>query len=256
MNSTLTSEILKIKNFDLSYKYSQFKNEGLRDVFISFFTNPLKVLLNRSKRIDILNNVNISIKEGEKVAFIGTNGAGKTSLCRAITGMHGIQKSIELNGEVRAIFETSVVIQPELTGRENIKILVNIMYPKLTKQTRKSLYEEIINFSDLNEFIDSPFKHYSKGMKSRLFLSVVSAKPTDLLILDEVFNGADQFFNEKISYRIKKMIEDSGAVIFISHDQKLLSDICERGILFHQGKVYFDGNIHEALNLYEKLNCL
>lgn len=255
MNSTSTSNtILKIENFDLNYKYSKFRNEGIRDMFISFFKHPLRVILNRNKKISILRNVNIEIKKGERVALIGTNGAGKTSICRAITGMHGFQKNIKLNGRVRAIFETSVVVQPELTGRENIHILVDLMFPFLPKDERKKICEDAVNFSEIGHFIDSPFKHYSKGMKSRLFLSVVSSRSTDLLILDEVFNGADQFFNEKISKRVKKMIEDSGAVIFISHSEELLKDICDRGILFHQGQIVFDGDINDALEKYVSLN--
>jgi len=255
MNSTSTSnQILKIENFDLTYKYSQFRNEGLRDIFISLFKHPLRVILNRNKKITILRNINIQINKGEKVALIGTNGAGKTSICRAITGMHGFQKNINLNGRVRAIFETSIVVQPELTGRENIHILVDIMFPFLKKENRKEICKEAIEFSEIGHFIDSPFKHYSKGMKSRLFLSVVSSKSTDLLILDEVFNGADQFFNEKISKRVKKMIQDSGAVIFISHDENLLRDICDRGILFHKGEVAYDGPIDTALSKYLELN--
>ncbi len=260
MNSTYISDknsediIIEIKNYDLEYRFSRFRNSGLRDVFISAIESPFRFFMERAKRIKILNDINLKIHQGERVALIGINGTGKTSLCRAIAGMHGKISNIKINGEIRAIFDTTVVVHPELTGRENAQILVNLMFTDLTKEERRIKVVEAIKFSEIDKYIDTPFKHYSKGMKSRLFLSVVSSSPSDLLILDEVFAGADSFFNEKVSNRIKSMIEQSGAALLISHDEELLKKLCTRGIVLHERKIAFDGNIVEAFAFYNKIN--
>lgn len=255
MKSTSTSnEVISLKEFSLNYNHSTFSRGGFRDIFVSFLSSPLLFFMRRKKKISILKNINFTIDKGERVALIGANGVGKTSICRAIAGIYGKQPSIKVNGKVRAIFNTSTVVQAELTGRENIHILVNILYPEFNKQERLDIANDSIKFAELGKFIDSPFKHYSKGMCARLFLSVVSSRPADLLILDEVFAGADQFFNEKIAKRIKNIIAKSGAVIFISHDESTLKEVCNRGIVFHKGKIVHDSDIDSAIKFYEKVN--
>jgi ABC-type polysaccharide/polyol phosphate transport system ATPase subunit len=255
MNSTYTSDsILKIQDYNLEYRFSRFRNAGLRDVFITALKSPFRLIMERERKIKILENINLEIKQGERVALIGVNGTGKTSLCRAIAGMHGKINSIKTKGNIRAIFDTSVVVHPELTGRENAEILVNLMFPYLSKEERDEKIKEAIKFSEIETYIDTPFKFYSKGMKSRLFLSVVSSSPSELLILDEVFAGADSFFNEKISKRITNMIENSGAAILISHHEELLKSLCTRGVVLHDKKVSYDGDIQGAIDFYNQIN--
>ncbi len=255
MNSTSTSDvILTIQNLDITYKSSLFHGRSLRDTFTEALSSPLKFLMRRPKNLELLKNISFELKKGDRLALIGVNGCGKTSLCRAIAGMHGTQDKIKVNGEVRAIFNTNVVIQPELSGIENANILVNLLHTKYSKKERQEIVDESLQFSGLGEFKYSAFKYYSKGMKARLFLSIVSAKPCDLLILDEVFDGADEFFNEKISTRIKNTIEDSSAVIFISHSSHLIKEVCNRAIVLDQNKISFDGSPDDAVALYKKLN--
>lgn len=253
MNSTSTcNNILEIKDLDITYKTSRFRGGGLRDAFVELLTSPLKFLMRRPHNLHLLHDINLTIKKGERLGIVGVNGCGKTSLCRAIAGMHGKQSSIKVNGNIRAIFDTTVVIHPELSGVENAEILVNLMYPDLTKQERKEIAQEALEFSELGEFQFSAFKYYSKGMKARLFLSIVSARPCDLLILDEVFNGADTFFNEKITKRITGMIEKSAAVIFISHSMETVEQICNRVVVIDENKIAFDGKTQDGLSFYLK----
>ncbi|MEX1099107.1 MAG: ATP-binding cassette domain-containing protein, partial [Bacteriovoracaceae bacterium] len=234
MNSTFSFDpnlILKVSDLSISYRLSYRGIDSVRDLFIKAVHNPVRLLFREKRTLDLLNHLDLELRKGERLGILGVNGTGKTSLCRTIAGMHGKNKNIFLNGEVRAIFESSVVVQPELSGAENAWILTNLLYNKHPKEERKKIIEEALEFSELNEFVYSPFKTYSKGMKARLFLSVVSARPCDLLILDEVFSGADIFFNEKISNRVQEMIEDSGAVIFISHHLDLIKKICNRVVV-------------------------
>ncbi len=253
MNSTSTSDpVLKISNLNISYKTSLFHGRGLRDAFVEMFTSPLKFLMRKPHTLNLLKDINLELHKGDRLGIVGVNGCGKTSLCRAIAGMHGMQRSIQVNGEIRAIFDTSVAVQPELSGEENAEILINLMYSELSKEERKMIKEESLEFSELGEFRYSAFKYYSKGMMARLFLSVVSARPCDLLILDEVFNGADAFFNEKITKRVKDMIEKSSSVIFISHSADLVKEVCNRVIVIENSTIAFDGEVNHGLEYYLK----
>jgi len=251
MSSTSTCDyILKIQNLSITYKTSINPGKDLREVFIEVMTSPLKFLRRRPHSLELLKNINLTINKGERVGLIGINGCGKTSLCRAIAGMHGKQNNIQINGNVRAIFDTSAVLQPELSGYENAMILVNLMYSDLNKKQRKDIVDEALEFSELGDFRHSAFKYYSKGMKARLYLSIVSSKPCDLLILDEVFNGADIFFNEKITTRIKKMISKSSAVLFVSHSTPTISEVCNRVCVIKDKKIAFDGDTQVGIDYY------
>lgn len=248
------STILKVENLDITYRLSFHGMRTVRDVFVKALNNPVKLLFREKPTLDLLENLSFELKKGERLGILGVNGSGKTSLCRTIAGMHGKNKKIKVKGSVRAIFDTSIVVQPELSGAENAWILTNLLYDTYPKQEREQIIKDALEFSELGEFAHTPFKHYSKGMKSRLFLSVVSARPCDLLILDEVFSGADTFFNEKITKRVEEMIRDSGAVIFISHQPELIDKVCNRVIVLHDKKIAFDGDPEKAVEFYLGVN--
>jgi ABC-type polysaccharide/polyol phosphate transport system ATPase subunit len=127
------------------------------------------------------------------------------------------------------------------------------MYPTLSSSEKKDIIEDAINFSELNEFIDIPYNKYSKGMQSRLCLSLISARPGDLLVLDEVFDGADQFFKEKITKRVVSMIKSSGASFIVSHNPEHLRTTCNRLIVIDNKKIVFDGGIEEGINFYNQV---
>ncbi|MCO4755744.1 MAG: ABC transporter ATP-binding protein, partial [Bacteriovoracaceae bacterium] len=242
--------ILKVSDLDITYRLAYAGMDSLRDIFIKAINNPVKLLFKEKNQLELLKGLNFELKKGERLGLLGVNGTGKTSLCRTIAGMHGKNPNIQLNGVVRAIFETSVVVQPELSGIENAWILTNLIYDTHTREQREAIVKDAVEFSELNEFIYTPFKHYSKGMKARLFLSIISARPCDLLIMDEVFSGADTFFNEKISKRVEEMIKDSGAVIFISHHNELIEKVCNRVIVLNDKNIAFDGSPSEGLQFY------
>lgn len=246
--------ILKIEDLDISYNLSFHGLNTLRDLFIQSIKSPVKLLFKEKPVLELLRGLNLELYEGERLGILGVNGSGKTSLCRTIAGIHGNNKKIQITGNTRAIFDTSLVVQPELSGAENAWILTNLLYSKQPKSERQAIIKEALEFSELKDFVHTPFKRYSKGMKSRLFLSVVSARPCDLLILDEVFSGADTFFNEKISKRVQDVIEDSGAVIFISHQPELIEQVCTRAIVLHEKSIAFDGSPTEAIKFYATLN--
>ena len=246
--------LLTIKNFTVSYSIPYYKSQSLRDLFILASKNPIDFLLKENDQLIVLDNINLKINKGERVGIIGNNGSGKTSLCRHICGLYGRNSGIVINGNVKGIFDTEVMVLPELSGLENLEVLAHFFFPEVDKKERALLVADASEFSELGKFLDVPFKLYSKGMRARLFLSLISSKPSDLLILDEVFNGADHFFSEKISERIKKLIENSSAVIFISHSHDLVREVCNRVLVFDNKKIVFDGVPDEAIKFYRE-NC-
>jgi ABC-type polysaccharide/polyol phosphate transport system ATPase subunit len=240
-------------SFDLDIQ----RGHTIRDIFVNLLNNPLESLIGRRDVHPVLENINFSVKKGEKLALIGENGSGKTSLCRAIAGMIvPTQGTIERTGEIQSVFSTASAIHFSLTGRENAFLLGELIFPETPKSELNSLIEEALEFSELDKFLDAPFFTYSRGMQARLFLSVVTAKSTELLILDEVYDGADEFFQRKMQARMNNVIKDSGAVIFISHNADLVTEVCNRAIVLHERKVIFDGqNMTKAISVYKSLHA-
>jgi ABC-type polysaccharide/polyol phosphate transport system ATPase subunit len=256
MNSTPSSKIiLEANNLDFFYNLDYFKSESFRGQFIELFQNPLDFFTDNSVPHWVIKDASFKIHKGDRVGIIGTNGAGKTTLCRCLAGMLVPNSgSLSLSGSCRPIFNTGVGVLPELTGRENAELLTTFIYPYLNKREVNDLVTESLIFSELKEFVDVPYRNYSKGMQTRLFLSVVSARPSDLLIFDEVFDGADEFFQKKIGKRFLDLMDQSGAIVFVSHTPDQIRDICNRVMVLHEHKIYFDGNVEQGIELYQNLN--
>lgn len=244
--------LLDIQALKLAFPLRLITTSSVRDVFVSTMMGPFSKKYNRNTFL-ALNNINLKIYEGDRIGLIGVNGSGKSTLCRCISGYYKPQDGrIERNGKIRALFESSIGLYPELSGRENAKVLAEIYYPEYLSSLDE-IVNESLEFSELKDFIDAPIKTYSKGMMVRLTLSLLSAKPADILILDEVFDGADEFFREKLSERIKNLIENSSSVIFVSHYEAQIQSVCNRAVLISEGTILHDGNIVKAYELYRSL---
>jgi ABC-type polysaccharide/polyol phosphate transport system ATPase subunit len=250
MTSIVSSEnLLEVKDVRVYFKLKHYAQVGVRDLFISALSHPVEFLFKNEELFYVLDGVNFQIKKGMRVGILGVNGTGKTTLCRCLAGMMRPQQgTIQTRAEIRAIFDTGTGIMPELTGRENALLLGRLFFPREKELT--NLVEEAISFSELGHFIDIPFKQYSKGMQSRLLLSLVSSKPTDLLILDEVFDGADIFFQKKIATRMRSLIQSAGATIFVSHSMEQIRDICNHVLVLDKGKIAFFGDVEEGISTY------
>jgi ABC-type polysaccharide/polyol phosphate transport system ATPase subunit len=247
-------ELLRVEGLHLAFKANIQRSWTWREAFTRVVHDPIGAFTAEQDRLHVLNGINFTVKAGDRVALVGANGSGKTSLCRCIAGIYRPNKgSVRSQGLVRAIFDTAVGILPELTGRENAYLLATFLYPEEHSKL-DAIVGEALEFSELGQFLDMPFKLYSNGMQARLCLSIISCLPCDLLILDEVFDGADIFFKEKISKRILKMIEASGAVVFVSHSVEQVETVCNRLVLVQGGKIAFDGAVKEGLAAYLKSN--
>lgn len=254
MTSTENSDLLlKVSHLRVHFELEHYHHNGLRDVFVQAVSHPLDFLLKEKELFYVLDDINFEIKRGMRIGILGVNGCGKTTLCRCLAGMMVAQQgTIDTKADIRAIFDTGSGIMPELTGRENALLLARMFFPK--EKDIVSIVNEAIEFSELGHFIDIPFKQYSRGMQSRLLLSLISAKTTDILILDEVFDGADVFFQKKIAARMKALIERAGATVFVSHSADQVREVCNKTMVLNKGKVHFFGDVEDGIKAYFDLH--
>ncbi|MCR9202933.1 MAG: ATP-binding cassette domain-containing protein [Halobacteriovoraceae bacterium] len=258
MTSTTTSKdhTLEIQNLYLSFDLDIQKGHTIRDVFVNMLRNPFSSIMGNTEVHPVLENINLTLNKGDIVALIGENGSGKTSLCRCVAGMIQPQQGKILKPKnIQAVFSSASALHIALTGRENAFLLGELMFPALEKKKLKEVVEEALDFSELGKFLEAPFFTYSRGMQARLFLSVVTAYHSELLILDEVYDGADEFFQRKMQGRMQKLLAKSSSVLFISHNAELLVEICNRAFVLHDKKCLYDGkNVEKAVALYKSLH--
>lgn len=198
-----------------------------------------------------IRDVNLTIRKGEKVAFIGRNGAGKSTLLRLITGVtQPTVGEFQVSQGAHALLQIGTGFHPDFTGRENA--LAYLAHLAVTGERAKSKVEEIIAFSELEEYIDQPVKTYSSGMMARLMFATSTAISPELLVLDEILGVGDAYFANKSFERIREMTEESGTtVLLVSHDVYSAAKLCNRMIWMDRGGVLMDGRSDEVIRAYE-----
>jgi lipopolysaccharide transport system ATP-binding protein len=199
-----------------------------------------------------LRDVTFTIRAGESVALIGRNGAGKTTLFRVLCGItHASQGRARINGRFATLIALGAGFNMERSGRENI--LLNAAIQGVPIRQVRSLMPEIIAFSELGEFIDTPVKRYSSGMVTRLGFSIAAHIFPDIIFLDEVLAVGDAAFQEKCKGRIMAMKAEGRTLMFVSHSADTVRDLCERAIWLHHGNVRLDGPTETVLEQYRLL---
>lgn len=235
--------VIKFNNVTKIYKL--FKNDKKR----LLYTFYKKIKYQEKRAVD---NVSFNIERGESVALFGKNGAGKSTILKMITGVtFPTSGTIEVNGRVSALLELTSGFDPEFTGRENIYLKGQLL--GISNQEIKELEQEIINFAELEEYIDQPVRTYSSGMKARLGFSInVNIRP-EILIVDEALSVGDEEFKNKCTTKVNEIIQkDNVTLLFVTHSTNMAKEFCKRGIVMEKGKLKFDGNIDEAITRYEK----
>ena len=225
--------------------YKLFKNSKKR--FFSIFSK--KVKYTQKKAVD---NVSFQIKRGEAVALLGKNGAGKSTILKIITGVvYSTSGEVNVKGRVSALLELTSGFDPEFTGRENIYLKGQIL--GLDDSEIRKLEPKIVEFAELEEYIDQPVRTYSSGMKARLGFSInVNIEP-EILIVDEALSVGDEAFKKKCMKKINEIIEkDNVTLLFVTHATGVAKEFCKRGIVMQKGKIICDTNINEAVEIYSK----
>jgi len=196
-----------------------------------------------------LRDVSFSIAAGESLAFVGKNGAGKSTLLGLIAGtVYPTLGTVRVSGRIGALLELGSGFHPDLTGRENIYMNASLL--GLRKNEVDARFDRIVEFSELQEFIDVPLRNYSSGMAMRLGFSVAIHTDPDIMLMDEVFAVGDQEFQQKCLARVAEFKAQGKTMIFVSHGLEVLRGVCERAIWLEHGKVLADGPLEDVLAQY------
>ena len=196
-----------------------------------------------------LRGIDLAVEDGEIVGILGANGAGKTTLLRLLAGVsRPTEGRVRVRGRIAPLISIGVGFHPEMSGRENA--VLNGMLLGLTVTQARERLDEIIEFAELEEFIDTPVKFYSSGMAMRLGFSVIMHTDPTVLLMDEILAVGDAGFHVKCFERLRALHAEGATIVMVSHSMHMLRQLCERGIVMRRGQIEHDGDIEEAIALH------
>ena len=205
----------------------------------------------RKEKREVLKDINLDIKKGETVALIGVNGSGKSTLLKLMSQIIFAHKgTIETRGKLTSLLELGAGFHPDFSGRENIYFNSSIF--GLTRKEIDERLDQIIEFSELQDFIDNPVRTYSSGMYMRLAFSVAINVDADILLIDEILSVGDQHFQEKCFNKMRELKKEGKTMVFVTHSMDSVKNLCDRAVWLSDGVVRLDGNTDEVVDAYLK----
>lgn len=239
-------EILQVKNVSIKYITGDFKSIGLKEYVVRRLKGDYHV-----KEFWANRNITFSLNEGDMLGIIGTNGAGKSTLLKAVSGiMRPSEGSITRHGTIAALLELGSGFDGDLTVKENAYLRGAML--GYTRRFMDETYEQIIDFAELKEFEDRPFKQLSSGMKSRLAFSIASLVKPDILILDEVLSVGDGAFRKKSEAKMKEIINSGATTILVSHSLNQVRSMCSKILWLHKGRqITFGSDVQKICDNYQ-----
>lgn len=242
MNDT----IIKVDNVSMRFNLAKEKCDSIKEYIIKAFKGGMKY-----DEFWALNDINFEVKRGDSVGLIGRNGSGKSTMLKIIARVLKPTKgSVTVNGSVAPLIELGAGFDFDLTGKENI--FLNGALLGRSRKEMEAVLEEIIEFSELRDFMDVPMKNYSSGMLSRLAFAIATSGKADVLIVDEVLAVGDFRFQQKCLDRIRNMMEQGTTVLFVSHSIEQVEEICNKVIWINQGHLEMQGDSKEICEIYKQ----
>ncbi len=234
---------IKVTNLHKSFKLPTERAWGLKQAFF----NRLKGIKGYKKQ-QVLRGISFEVHEGEFLGIVGRNGSGKSTLLKVLSGIYVPDSGkIEINGTLVPFIELGVGFNPELTGRENVYL--NGALLGFSNKEMDEMYDEIVDFAELREFMDQKLKNYSSGMQVRLAFSIAIRARGDILILDEVLAVGDAAFQQKCNEYFRKL-HGNQTIILVTHSMDNVRDFCDRAILLEQGKIIKEGKPDKVAKAY------
>ena len=239
--------VLKVDDVSMKFNLMEKKVDNLKEFVIKLVKNEI-----RYQEFWALHNISFSINKGDRLGILGLNGAGKSTLLKIIAGvLKATEGKVTVKGKIVPLLELGAGFDPQYTGVENIYLYGAILgYPK---DFIREKFDEIVEFSDLGDFIHVPVKNYSSGMKARLGFSIATVMEPEILILDEVLSVGDAKFRKKSEQRIQTMFDQGVTVLFVSHSIDQIKRICNKAIILDKGKLIADGPVEEVCAIYESM---
>ena len=200
--------------------------------------------------IEALQDITVNLEHGSRVALVGHNGAGKTTLLRLMAGIYEPTRGVaEISGRVAPVFDLGVGMDPEISGLENI--MIRGLFLGMTRRQMEERVDDIAEFTELGDFLRMPLRTYSTGMRVRLALGVVTSIDPEILLLDEGIGAVDAAFLAKSKKRLADLVERSGLLVFASHSDEFLRELCDTAIWMEHGQVKQQGELDEVLRAYK-----
>ena len=235
---------IEVKNMTKKFKVFYDKPNTLKERLV-FWKN------NKAEDRTVLQNINLDIKKGETVALIGVNGSGKSTLLKLMTKIiYPTKGSIITRGKLTSLLELGAGFHDDFTGRENIYFNASIF--GLTRKEIEAKIDDIIEFSELGDFIDNPVRTYSSGMYMRLAFSVAINVEAEILLIDEILAVGDQHFQDKCFAKLHELKESDKTIVIVSHSLDSVKKLCNRAIWISEGHVKKDGKTEEVIEEYLK----
>jgi lipopolysaccharide transport system ATP-binding protein len=240
---------IQLTNVSKVYKLYENKRDQIIDVLgLHNFGIKLKGAF---KEFIALDNICLNVPQGHRVGIIGRNGAGKTTLLKLLCGNFSCTGgSVKVNGEVQALMNVGLGFHPEYTGRENVE--ASLQYSGLGKNDYKEAMDGIIEFCELGDFLDQPFKSYSLGMQARLMFAAATAIRPDILIVDEVLGAGDAYFVAKSKVRVERLINSGCTMLLVSHSMQQVLELCDEAIWLDGGRIRMQGDAFKVVKAYEE----
>lgn len=238
---------LKVDNVSIKFNLAQERLDSLKEFFIGFVKGKVSY-----DEFWALKNVSFELEEGDRLGILGLNGAGKSTLLKVIAGVYRpTEGTVKKKGVLAPLLELGAGFDPQYTARENVYLYGAVLGYK--KEFIDEKFDEIIEFAELEKFVDVPIKNYSSGMKSRLGFAICTAVNPDILILDEVLSVGDAKFRKKSEKKVTDMFDRGVTVLFVSHSIDQVKRICNKAVILEQGQVVAFGDIDEVAEKYEKM---
>lgn len=238
---------IKVKNVGMRFNLSQDRVDNLKEYMIRFLKRDLHF-----NEFWALREINFEVRKGERLGVLGLNGSGKSTLLKIVSGvLKPTTGYVQTKGKLAPLLELGAGFNQEYTGRENIYLYGAVL--GYSKAFLDEKFDEIVDFSELGEFIDVPIKNYSSGMKSKLGFSIATISNPDILILDEVLSVGDAKFRKKSEAKIMQLMEGGTTVLFVSHSLAQVRRICDRAMILDHGTLKAIGGIDEISNQYESM---
>lgn len=243
--------MIKVNNVSMRFNLGIEKNFSLKQFFIDTLSPKKRKDKKQKKEFWALSDVSFDVKQGEVVGFVGTNGAGKSTLLKVIAGvMKPTKGNVEIGGNICPMIELGAGFDMDLTARENI--FLNGAVLGYSKEFIEQKFDEIVEFSELKDFLDVPVRNFSSGMVARLAFSIATVVDPEILIVDEILSVGDIAFQNKSQQKMRSMIGGGTTVLFVSHSIAQIKDLCDRAVWLEHGHVKEIGPAEEICDKYMK----
>jgi lipopolysaccharide transport system ATP-binding protein len=236
---------IDINHVAMEFKVSKDKIDTLKEYII----RTIKRNKDDNKKIRILDDITFKVYKGERIGILGFNGAGKSTLLRIISGIYEpTEGTVTINGKITPLLALSAGFDKNYSGKNNI--FLNAAFLSMDEDYVKEKYDEIVEFSELGDFINYPIKNYSKGMRAKLGFSVATLMKPDILIIDEILSVGDVKFRKKSSEKIDSLMEEGVTVLLVSHSIRQIKRICNRCIWIENGRIIMEGDSETVCDAY------